>query len=124
MPFTRPQRRIVATDLFGGKYLGVGANATGGEPGVSSYSRLEVSSSQITVTDDSPSIGKEHIQNKSTLRFDDADDTAWGTVSHLLVYSQETGGDLLYSIPLTSPVTIAADDLIKFNEESIVVVIG
>ena len=50
--------------------------------------------------------------NDTEFRWQDAVN-AWGTITHIAVYDEETGGNMLVYGQLTSPVEIGAGDIFK-----------
>jgi hypothetical protein len=47
--------------------------------------------------------------------------SAWGTVTHFGIFDAASGGNLLYYSSLTSSITIASGDPVKFNTGALVV---
>ena len=81
-----------------------------GEVSASSYSRLEVTSSQWTIN------SQGRIQNNARLSFAPATE-AWGTVTHVGLWDASTGGNILLDDQLVANLTPTADparDVVTF----------
>ncbi len=77
------------------------------EPAGGSYARVETSSA-----DWAGACGGA-ICNADTIEFAQAT-SAWGTITHFVLYDAGVGGNLLVCGPLTEPKTVAAGDTIRF----------
>ena len=94
--FTSPSTVYLALFLADPTDAGTGAELSG-----ASYVRKAISLS-------APSSGVS--SNASAITFDEAT-TDWGTVTYIGIYDAVTGGNLLYSDPLTTPQVINTNNI-------------
>lgn len=71
---------------------------------------------RVAVTFGAPANRK--ISNSNTVEFPEATGS-WGTITHIGLRTAQTGGELLYYGPLTSPVTLGPGQQLIFKPGSI-----
>ncbi len=90
---------------------------TGTEVSGSAYARTAVTFNAAT----QPSTGSTYADNSATVTFPTASGGNWGTISHIAIWDNSTGGNLLFHGQLTASKVVNDGDTFQIQAGNLVI---